>query len=36
MSETSKYSTQISESISINIDVKDILELLSKYDEVKS
>lgn len=36
MSETNEHSTQISKNISIKIDVKDILELLSKYDEGKS
>jgi len=36
MSEPNEYSTQISKSINIKIDVKDILELLSKYDEEKS
>ena len=36
MSEINEYSTQISKSISIKIDVKDILELLSKYDKGKS
>ena len=36
MDEINKHSTQISKSISVKIDVKDILELLSKYDEGKS
>ena len=36
MSETNEHSTQISKNISIKIDVKDILELLSKYDKGKS
>jgi len=36
MTETNEYSTQISKSISIKIDVKDILELLNKYDDEKS
>ena len=36
MSETNEYLTQISRSINIKIDVKDILELLSRYDAGKS
>ena len=36
MSEINDHSTQISKSINVKIDVKDILELLSKYDEGKS
>ena len=36
MSKINEHSTQISKSINIKIDVKDILELLSKYDEGKS
>lgn len=36
MSEINEHSTQISKSISVKIDVKDILELLSKYDKGKS
>lgn len=36
MNETNENLTQISRIINIKIDVKDILELLSKYDEEKS